>query len=82
MQIELEIKIEIENVDDFLQDIVREYECNVSEITSEEIVEYLSSNIKAKSTGCFNLIGFETDGWGVNRANTEGLEEVIRNYKE
>lgn len=82
MQMELEIKIGIENVDDFLQDIAREYGCKVSEISSEEIIEYLNSNIKAKSTGEFNLVGFETDGWGVNRANTEELEEIVKNYKE
>ena len=80
--VELGIEIEIDNVDDFLQDIAREYRCKVSEITSEEIIEYLNSSIKAKSTGKFNLIGFETDGWGVSRANTEELEGIIRNYKE
>ncbi|WP_303000241.1 hypothetical protein [uncultured Eubacterium sp.] len=77
---ELGIEIEIDNVGDFLQDIAREYECEVKDITNDIIIEYLNSNIEAKSTGCFNLIGFETDGWGVCRADTTELEKIIKDY--
>lgn len=75
------IQIEVYDTDRFLNTIAREYDCEVNEIQHDYIVEYLNEHIKAKSTGEFNLIGFETDGWGIGCADTEELEKIIDEFE-
>ena len=75
------IRIEVNNTDRFLNTIAREYDCEVNEIQPDYIVEYLNNHIKANSTGAFNLIGFETDGWGIASADTLKLEKIIDEFE-
>lgn len=80
MKIEITINLEVEDTQELALAIAREYDCDVSEISHDDVWEFINNHIKAKNTcnNAFMIEGTETDGWLLQRFDASKFLDAIK----
>lgn len=76
--INITIRLNIEDTESLLKEISKYLDCDISEISHEDVEEFIENHISVKNTAnnLFLVEGKETDGFLIKECNCSSLFDI------